>query len=318
MKAGQDIGPRALLGGPLEGSAPVRMIYVDEAGTSAREPVVVVVGVIVHADLQWRAAREAMARVLLQVPPKFRENFIFHAAEIWGSRKYRPDWSREDRFRFLCDVMSIPRNIGLSIGYGVVYKKRVLGTADFPIDADKQAHMVAFMSCIESIDMFMQEQAFPMEVGTVVAEDVPEMRKWLRTAVEILKTGRLPLDTTMRTVAVSQGTVSETPLKGFSQIARLVDVTHFAAKHEAPLLQIADACAFALRRFWAEQSTGDDFLTAMLGTSSTHSLLRDFSTVATSGVLPMIPAYLMRPDVPPLPPVNGPKISYSVDFGKLI
>jgi Protein of unknown function (DUF3800) len=43
------------------------------------------------------------------------------------------------------------------------------------------------------------------------------------------------------------------------RVERLVDTIHFVDKHSAPLLQIADACAFGMRRWLAGQSSGLEF-----------------------------------------------------------
>jgi hypothetical protein len=92
----------ALFGGPLTGDAPLRFIYTDEAGTSSREPVVVMVGLIVHADVQLRPAEQLVQQLHATVPEKFRDGFISHATAVWGNKKYRPEWGREERLEFLC------------------------------------------------------------------------------------------------------------------------------------------------------------------------------------------------------------------------
>jgi hypothetical protein len=59
----------------LEGSASVRLIYVDEAETSANEPVTIVVGIIVRADLQWAAAALGIKQTIDRfVPVELRQN----------------------------------------------------------------------------------------------------------------------------------------------------------------------------------------------------------------------------------------------------
>jgi hypothetical protein len=79
----------------------MRFVYVDEAGTSAEEPVTVVVGVIAHADKQVMFAEGAINEVLGAVPPKFKDGFVFHAKDVWGNERYRSDWSMADRLVFL-------------------------------------------------------------------------------------------------------------------------------------------------------------------------------------------------------------------------
>ena len=48
-------------------------------------------------------------------------------------------------------------------------------------------------------------------------------------------------------------------------IRRVVDDIHFAPPKSAPILWLADAVAFGLRRYWADLSLGDDFANAISG-----------------------------------------------------
>jgi hypothetical protein len=293
----------------------VRLIYVDEAGTSANEPVPVVVGIIVEADMQWRAAQQAMMRLLSKVPTQFQQNFVFHATDIWNSPKYRPDWNREARLEFLKEVLAIPRTLGLSIGFSACRKELGKAVPNAPIDYTTQAHLVCFMDCMDAIDLFLKDYAWPNEVAAVVAEDVPEIRKWLRGVVEELKTGRVRQFGSFVDYRSPDQGPRKWPMSGFSRITRFVDVTHFVAKDEAPLLQIADACAFALRRFFAGKSTGEEFVMAMLGAKDLVDPLRTFDHPCLSGVVPFIPMWLARPDtLPPELRGGGFNIRYSVDF----
>jgi len=99
------------------------------------------------------------------------------------------------------------------------------------------------------------------EVMTIVAEDVPELRRWLKRAITGGQKHGLrvvPPEHQLQTRAqVTAGQAAEAKLVGLSHI---VDVVHFVEKQDAPLLQLADACAFGFRRFFAEQSGGDEFI----------------------------------------------------------
>lgn len=141
--------PKALFGGPLLGSSLVRYIYIDEAGTSAKEPVSVVVGVIINADTQWRLAERELNNVFDRfVPSQFRENFVFHAKEIWGSPKYRDGWPIEKRLKFLRRVMKIPRNLRVPIALGIQRRGSIQG----PPEMD---HLMAFAMCVGRADLLV-------------------------------------------------------------------------------------------------------------------------------------------------------------------
>jgi Protein of unknown function (DUF3800) len=264
--------PRALFGGPLLGDVtPMRLIYVDEAGTSTREPVTIVVGLVINPDTQWLSTASRVEQVLSAVPSQFRSNFIFHATEIWNDHKFREIWSREDRKKILCDMMSIPYHMGIGISYAAVRRKSDGLRADTGVLAglskEKFHHTIAFGFCIAMADYFIRESGITNELATVVAEDVPKMRDQLKNFVSLLRTNAItiPEDAT----PYSEGNPANLLTRERTlRVQRVIDTVHFAAKKEAYLLQLADACAFGLRRFFSDESEGEDFATAIAGGSS--------------------------------------------------
>jgi hypothetical protein len=46
---------------------------------------------------------------------------------------------------------------------------------------------------------------------------------------------------------------------------RIRNTIHWVDKQDDPMVQIADACAYGLRRYFARQSFGEDFSTAIVG-----------------------------------------------------
>jgi hypothetical protein len=116
----------AIFGGLLWGDQPVRYIFMDEAGTSAREPVTVVVGLIAHADEHVLSAEAAVIEALGAVPEALRKNFVFHATEVYGDKKYQDGrWSLTDRLDLLYTMMAIPRRIGMAICVGTMWRGAV-------------------------------------------------------------------------------------------------------------------------------------------------------------------------------------------------
>jgi hypothetical protein len=102
-----------------------------------------------------------------------------------------------------------------------------------------------------------------------VAEDVDGVKDDLRALIKALKN-----EDFSKLVSLPQGEISpsqEEIRRGvFSQepiqkIERIRDTVHFVSKADGPLLQLADACAFAFRRCFARESFGDDFVLSMLG-----------------------------------------------------
>ena len=257
------IQPMALFGGPLVGNAPVRFIYIDEAGISAKEPATVVVGVIVHADTQWRIGERLMRQVLDTVPAKFRPGFVSHAKAIWGDPKYRADWDYQARFTFLCRMMAIPITAGLTVSWAVVSRDAIVPGALYGWRKEQVQHAEAFQLCAATADKFVRDYCGADELATLVAEDSPDVRTLLRSAVAILRTRPevIPIENVI--VSELEGKGSHQPIE--LKVQRIVDTVHYAAKRQAIFLQIADACAFAIRRHVAGQSCGDDFVKAMCG-----------------------------------------------------
>src|SRR5205809_1008760 len=92
---------KAFFGGPLWGDHLVRFVFMDEAGTSAHEPVTVVVGLIADADKHVVSAEAAVLEALGAVPAQFKDGFVWHATQVFGDAKFQDDWSLTDRLRLL-------------------------------------------------------------------------------------------------------------------------------------------------------------------------------------------------------------------------
>jgi hypothetical protein len=256
---------RALFGFPLAWSAPVYYIYTDEAGTSAREPVTVVVAVIIHADTHWVSAQKQLQIALDEfVPASLRPGFIFHAKDVWsGYREHNKSWSRADRTTLIGAVASIPRRLRTAIAIG-----RIRRDSPAPIDpkimmASDFHHIMAFHGCMARANKYVRDWASPNEVATVVAEDVPGKRKFLKA---ILRAPILDLPMTQEYVRPTKaeaetGKITQT---NSGQIDKIIDTVHFVEKDEAPLLQIADACAFSFRRYFSNQDQGAELVRSML------------------------------------------------------
>jgi hypothetical protein len=158
----------------------VRYIYIDEAGTSANEPVTIVLGIIVDADAHWKIGEGRLAQLIETVPESLRPNFVSHATAIWGSPKYRECWTREDRLKFLHAMMGIPRSIGLPIAFGMVRRSLPVRTDIGNLSPAQIHHVWAFLYCVARADQYLRDYGQSNEVATVVAENVPEMQRFLK------------------------------------------------------------------------------------------------------------------------------------------
>lgn len=251
----------------------MRFIYVDEAGVSAAEPVTVVVGVVVHADNHWKVAESRIKQILdAFVPAEQRPGFIFHAKEMYSGGKQvdRRKWDLGRRIAFIKEMVALPRQLGMAIAMGMVrrdspnltFSPQMLKAAK--LSKEQYQHMVAFWYCTGRADKYLRDHIPSEEVATIVAEDAPDMRQFLRKALEVLRLNPIslpPIALIPTKIEEATGVITqETEQKA----SRIVDTVHFAEKKMAFLLQLADACAFSFRRYFSLQQHGEDFVLSML------------------------------------------------------
>jgi hypothetical protein len=113
----------------------LRMIYLDEAGISnpAHEPFVVMAGIIVHADQQWKILERYLSDMADEfAPPEKRDGFIFHAKELFSGGKTfnREDFPKEKRWEILDYLVAIPEKFEFGIAWGLV--ERAALAAKYP------------------------------------------------------------------------------------------------------------------------------------------------------------------------------------------
>jgi hypothetical protein len=78
----------------------------------------------------------------------------------------------------------------------------------------------------------------------VIAVDADRVKPLIKTTVRTLRTPALAK-------AAKLDQISNVPLK------RIIDTVHFAAKEDAPALQLADLCAFMIGRVMKDKSVPD-------------------------------------------------------------
>jgi hypothetical protein len=116
-------------------------------------------------------------------------------------------------------------------------------------------------------------------MGTVVAEDVPPpMRKFLRQCIDGLRVS--PLKFPGQTL--QHGKEPPQVIDEDYKVERIVDEVHFMERAGAPFLQIADACAYGLRRYFSNLPRGTDYLRAM--TFSDPIIEPDFTAGKRAGL----------------------------------
>lgn len=237
-------------------------LYIDEAGTSEHEGVTVVAGLLVNMKRDWRRAENALNELFARVPECHRNGFVFHATSLWNDPSYRTGWPMPDRLKLMTQVMTIPRALGIPIAVGKVLKRDEMckQIAEMTgIRPEDVRHALAFQYCIERADYNLRAYCDPDDVATVICEDVGKKKKLLREWIR-----RVQQDPELVHAYIDRGTYLE-PIFQMQKIERVIDRIHFVEKQDAPLMQIADACAFGLRRMLERFKNGEEFGKAVLG-----------------------------------------------------
>src|SRR3569623_342061 len=167
----------------------VRLIYVDEAGTSPKEPVRVVASIIVHGDEESRHLTSEIERVVSEcVPENIRDGFIFHAMEVFNGGKVvkREDWAFDDRLDFLKEIVCLPFVKDIPIGLGLCFNGYFNKEDDLlaALEEDRIPihvfeHGIAFAKCASRSDRFLTKYLDGKETGVMIAENIDSNRAFL-------------------------------------------------------------------------------------------------------------------------------------------
>lgn len=231
---------RALGGGALHGDRLVKFVYLDEAGIGSlrKEPHVVVAGVVVHADHEWRAVEGYLRHLADKYALKEkRGSFVFHATDIFhGVGDFpREKYDRECRNIILDELSDVFDKFQLPVVASAV--DRAALAERFPdVDSEriKQASLLlASIHTTFAVECAMRHFAEEGEVALLVYENNDQYRKRIRGAQNYISNPENFAD-------FSEGRL--VPLN------RIVDTAHFAEKTDTSILQIADLCAFVIRR----------------------------------------------------------------------
>ena len=212
----------------------VRFVYLDEAGIST-EPVTVVAGFMLHVDSQYRDFMVSLNSIAHElfcdgVP----QNFVFHAKDLWhGSGFFSRDaWPRDKRLEVLNRLASLPGEFNSPIVYSAVSRDE----APSPYNANSMAwarHKVAFLYAMNEVEKTLSFH-YPNERAFLIVEDNPSHRKYLQSAFEFYCNRDGGAHPWAKKIEVPYYQIVETPL--------------FQKKDGASPAQIADLCAFLIRR----------------------------------------------------------------------
>jgi hypothetical protein len=171
-----------------------------------------------------------------------RQGFFFHATDLHHGykRTHRDRYSRPDRIRILRELCSIPNRFNIPVIAASVERAEL---ARCHPDWTKHeltniAQTIAAMSCTGGVEKFMRAHANPDEVAMLIYENNDNAKRLIRDAHNFMRTPE----------SLNTAISGDWPMKHVLPFERIVDTAHFVEKTDACILQVADACAFAISR----------------------------------------------------------------------
>lgn len=267
----------------------MRLVYLDEAGTTSSATSLVVAGVIVEGDHQWPKVDDRIAAIVEKyIPEEDRLGFAFHATDIFHGSRYfdrrNPDWAtREQRWPILEDLAQIVADLELPVVLGTREKvQQRWSDADCRYVDDQPhpdvLHLFSVIDCLYWADLWLAANA-PDERATVIHEDGSTAKPVIKRAVRALRTPEalIPDDREWYTEAYAL------------PFDHIVDTVHFAEKSDARLLQLADLCAFIVSRAVQGRSVPTKVLQTVLRQVDWMADIRDQSNAALAALLRLSP-----------------------------
>lgn len=274
----------------------VRLIYSDEAGTSAKEKVAVVAAILVHGDKQVRVLEQEIARVVKdKVPEQFQQDFYIHTTDIFHGSKpgWREQWSREDRLEFIKEIARLPFVHDIPVAAAMSCKttkwNEVLPSGalkQLRMTSDQYYHLLTFANCMERADLFLRKYLGGQESGMIIAEDEPVMKGFLSDYGLIFRDHNIVLEKEACRSQKWQSALGVSPEAVDHRIDCILEVPHFVKKTQSRLIQLADVIAFSFRRCLEKQSHGNDLVCAVLGLSEGTAFINEpaWFDVASKGL----------------------------------
>jgi len=205
------------------------IVYLDEAGTSDHETHLVVAGIIVKEDYLLECEEQLETVLKKHIPEEDREDFEFHAHELFGGRGYfknRREWPPEKRQRIIIDVLDSLMIFNLPIIYGAIDKPKHRKKYFYPINA----HDLAFMLFAERVDRWIASKA-PFERCILIADE-SDRDKIIKTSLRQYRKAGIEIGH------------SEKPKK----LSNIADAIYFGDSKDSWGLQLADFCCYFIKR----------------------------------------------------------------------
>jgi Protein of unknown function (DUF3800) len=246
----------------------MRLIFVDESGTSTRHNSVVVAAVILEADDAVMKAERLLDEALLSLPPQLRADFRFSAKDVWGNPGYPTFWRMADRISLLKSILRIPRTLKQAISICIFDKgdpglvnNEVISALD--TDVETYAHLMAFSQCVCRADKYIRDYC-GTEIGMIIAED-HQRRDKLAASLEHFRSSGYLIRPEGLIKSQKELELGYWTQQSDQKITRTRRSIHFVGKEDDRLVWLADAAAWALRKYFDENEDKFGFCHELLG-----------------------------------------------------
>jgi hypothetical protein len=241
----------------------VRLVYFDEAGSSqdeAQEPIITVASVILHGDLETGPVEHDAEAIIATVPEHLRTDFEFHAKDLFsGCNKFK-GWRRSERYAALSAFMELIPKYALPVhAIGIVKKgfwreARHLDILGFTRKSQPHfLHESAFLNCAMAVETWFKHHA-KSERGICFADDT-KARDKIKSNFRDFR-GNSPF---LFTGNSSSDGVLLTDFTDSVKFDHLVDMIYFGDSKESIFLQLADCCAFFIKRMMMGRADAKPF-----------------------------------------------------------
>lgn len=247
-------------GAPLAGDRWVRVLYLDESGIGniRNDPIVVVAGVIIHADTQWGPLQCRLDELLTNMTPLgATKPRFFHAKDVFhGSGEYpRETWTEIRRNSLLKAVGELVAEFNLPVPWMGVDRAEYARECpeDEPEERVRTCYTIAAVGCFMQAELFMRQQHLEGEVCSCVLEENKQLQKRIPEMFEFLR------DPAEETKNLLEGWERVMPL------TKMIDHPSPQPKNASSILQLADYCAFAIKRLLEKKGGGRRLTNPMKG-----------------------------------------------------
>jgi Protein of unknown function (DUF3800) len=237
-------GACAFGGGPLAEGPWMRVLYLDESGIGkiSHDPHLVVAGVLVHGDRQWRELKNLLRSLLEGATPNGQPVPRFlHAKDIFhGSGEFPRDrWPEAIRHELLDNIARIPAIFRIPIIWYIVDRKQK--STEFPEEGPRSSlvncYSIATLVCFLQAEWYMRNVIGRKELASITIEQNAELQKRIKEIYRAASQESI--------ISKIDGGERARYLLPFQ---RIIDEPSFQEKTAASVLQLADYCAFAYKR----------------------------------------------------------------------